>query len=218
MTNRPWKRTSAALLAATLVVTFLVISGPNRPKDEAPQLPPGDAPSSDHVALENTSSQTTSGTSGTPVELLNEAFPSLHPAPLPLDFSSAPFERQQDGTIHKRDVMEMLQDLNSPEWETVSDLQLLRKVISVYRQIFRQNPIAGENREVVEALSGKNPYRLIFITPDHPSVDGDGALTDRWGSPFRFHPISGSLMEISSCGPDAIFGTPDDITLGEDDS
>ncbi|MBB22772.1 MAG: hypothetical protein CMN04_07805, partial [Roseibacillus sp.] len=66
--------------------------------------------------------------------------------------------------------MEMLQDLNSPEWETVSDLQLLRKVISVYREIFRQNPIAGENREVVEALSGKNPYRLIFITPDHPSV------------------------------------------------
>ena len=218
MTARTWKSASAALLAAALLATFLVISGPNRPKDESPQLPPGEAPSSDHPALENTYSRTTSGTNETPVELLNEAFPSLHPAPLPLDFSSAPFERQQDGTIHKRDVMEMLQDLNSPEWETVSDLQLLRKVISVYREIFRQNPIAGENREVVEALSGKNPYRLIFITPDHSAVDDDGALTDRWDSPFRFHPISGSLMEISSCGPDTIFGTPDDITLEENDS
>ena len=218
MTARTWKSASAALLAAALLVTFLVISGPNRPKDEGSQLPPGEAPSSDHSAFENTFSEITSSANGKPVELRNGTFPLLHPAPLPLDFSSAPFERQQDGTIHKRDVMEMLQDLNSPEWETVSDLQLLRKVISVYRQIFRQNPIAGENREVVEALSGKNPYRLIFITPEHPSVDGDGALTDRWGSPFRFHPISGSLMEISSCGPDTIFGTPDDITLEENDS
>ena len=218
MTIRTRKSAAAALLTATLFTTFLVIFRSSHLKNDLTGLPPGETLSSDQAVLVNTPSKTTPGAEGTRLELAPGTSVSVHPAPLPLDFSSVAFERQPDGTIHKKDVMQMLQDLNSPESEAESDLQLLRKTISVYRQIFRQNPIAGENREVVEALSGKNPYRLIFIASDHPAVDDEGALIDRWGSPFRFHPISGSLMEFSSCGPDTIFGTSDDITLGEDDS
>jgi len=60
-------------------------------------------------------------------------------------------------------------------------------------------------------------YRNFSLPCLAPLLD-EGVLIDRWGSPFRFHPISGSLMEFSSCGPDTIFGKPADITLGEDDS
>jgi hypothetical protein len=35
-------------------------------------------------------------------------------------------------------------------------------------------------------------------------------LCDRWGTPLRFHQLSGERMEIRSAGPDRKFGTPDD--------
>ena len=140
---------------------------------------------------------------------------ALDPAPLPLAFGAPPFERQGNGTIHKKDVMEMLDALNEEGQETESDLGLLRRTIESYRLIFHQNPIAGENRDVVAALTGRNPHRLIFLDPAHPALSAGNELLDRWGTPFRFHPISGSHMEFSSAGPDGAFGTNDDITLEE---
>ena len=138
---------------------------------------------------------------------------ALDPAPLQLTFSSPPFEKQENGTTHKKDVMEMLDDLNGAAHETTVDLQLLHKAISSYHRIFQQNPVAGENREVVEALTGRNLHRLVFINPRHSALNKDGELLDRWGTPFRFHPVSRSLMEFSSAGPDRSFGTNDDVIL-----
>ena len=84
--------------------------------------------------------------------------------------------------------MEMLDALNEEGQETESDLGLLRRTIESYRLIFHQNPIAGENREVVAALTGRNPHRLIFLDPAHPALSASNELLDRWGTPFRFHP------------------------------
>ena len=109
----------------------------------------------------------------------------------------------------------MLEDLNEAGQETTSDLQLLRKAIASYYHIFQQNPVAGENREVIQALTGGNQHQLVFIDPQHSALNKQRELLDRWGSPFRFHPISRSLMEFSSAGPDGIFGTNDDIVLEE---
>ncbi len=142
---------------------------------------------------------------------------ALHPAPLELNFGSPPFERQANGTIYKKDVMKMLEELNDESQEASSDLQLLAKVIGAYHRIFQQNPVAGENREVVEALTGKNPHKLIFLSPRHPALNEHLELIDRWGNPFLFHPVSSSLMEFSSAGPDGNFGTADDITLQDEE-
>ena len=147
-------------------------------------------------------------------ELKNNPY-ALDPAPLQLTFSAPPFEKQENGTTHKKDVMEMLDDLNGAAHETTVDLQLLHKAISSYHRIFQQNPVAGENREVVEALTGRNLHRLVFINPRHSALNRDGELLDRWGTPFRFHPVSRSLMEFSSAGPDRSFGTNDDVILEE---
>ncbi|MCP4729129.1 MAG: hypothetical protein GY872_03535, partial [Roseibacillus sp.] len=71
---------------------------------------------------------------------------ALDPAPLQLAFGAPPFKRQGNGTIHKKDVMKMLDALNEEAQETESDLGLLRRTIESYHRIFHQNPVAGENR------------------------------------------------------------------------
>jgi len=147
-------------------------------------------------------------------ELKNNPY-ALDPAPLQLTFNAPPFERQGNGTIHKKDVIKMLEALNETAQETTVDLQLLRKAIGAYYRIFQQNPVAGENREVVQALTGQNLHRLVFIDPQHSALNEQSELLDRWGTPFRFHPVSRSLMEFSSAGPDGTFGTNDDVILEE---
>jgi hypothetical protein len=36
-------------------------------------------------------------------------------------------------------------------------------------------------------------------------------MIDRWGTPYFFHQISATSMEIHSAGPDRKMGTEDDI-------
>jgi hypothetical protein len=138
---------------------------------------------------------------------------ALDPKPLELDFARPPFRRQADGTIRKDDVILSASELNGEDHETTEDLQILTKLVGAYHQIFLQNPVAGENWEVVDALTGGNPHRLVFLDPAHPALNDRRELLDRWGNPYRFHPISRSHMEISSAGPDGHFGTRDDIEL-----
>lgn len=140
---------------------------------------------------------------------------ALDPEPLKLRFAGPPFERQSDGSIRKTDVLARVGELNSEDHEPEADLQILSSVIGEYRAVFRQNPVAGENREVVEALTGSNPYKLVFLDPAHPALNAQRELTDRWNTPVRFHPVSGTHMEISSAGPDRQFGTADDIMAEE---
>jgi len=97
------------------------------------------------------------------------------------------------------------------------DLEILEEIFAAWRTNFPGdgNPV-GENDEITQALAGRNSLGLVLISPANPAIDERGRLTDRWGTPFRFHQISGTHMEIRSAGPDRRFGTPDDaITAGE---
>jgi hypothetical protein len=42
-------------------------------------------------------------------------------------------------------------------------------------------------------------------------VNGDGELVDPWGTPYFFHQLSGTDMEIRSAGPDKTMWTDDDL-------
>lgn len=68
----------------------------------------------------------------------------------------------------------------------------------------------GENAEITRALTGANRLEFALIPPKHPSINSAGELCDRWGTPFRFHQISGEEMEIRSAGPDRRFASEDD--------
>jgi hypothetical protein len=106
------------------------------------------------------------------------------------------------------------ESLNATEGNIRRDLELVNDVLTTWRTNFsgRGNPV-GENREITAALAGDNPLRYRFIRHDHPAINAQGELCDRWGTPFRFHQISGDDMEIRSAGPDRRFGTADDAVL-----
>ncbi|MGP8239660.1 MAG: hypothetical protein ACLQVW_30175 [Limisphaerales bacterium] len=90
-------------------------------------------------------------------------------------------------------------------------LQNLRRVLHQYGEMFGGDPV-GTNPEITAALSGKNPKQIDFLT-GQPGVriDADGELIDSWGTPYFFHQLSGTEMEIHSAGPDKMMWTSDDL-------
>jgi hypothetical protein len=205
-----------AIAAALFIVTRPEDTPSAPPITTAPEIPPPAPPSSP------------SSTAPTPPPVQADSPPepiripkkfqdphALDPAPLELNFDGPAFGRQKDNRILKKDIVDSMNDLNDENHETFEDIQMLTSLVGAYRTIFQQNPVAGENWELVEALTGKNSYNLVFIDPAHPAINADGELVDRWDVPYRFHPISAVHMEISSAGEDRQFGTNDDILIEE---
>jgi hypothetical protein len=104
--------------------------------------------------------------------------------------------------------------LNAPNSSIAGDLETLRNVFDAWRTNFPRdgNPV-GENSDITAALTGRNRLSFALIPANHPAINGQGELCDRWGTPFRFHQISGEQMELRSAGPDRKFGTADDALL-----
>ena len=90
------------------------------------------------------------------------------------------------------------------------DIQLIDFAFESYRVIYEVNPVGEANEEIAVQLLGINEHKMVFIAPDSP-VFKDNLLLDRWGTPYKFHPISPKDMEIRSAGPDGEFWTDDDI-------
>ncbi|MES2570919.1 MAG: hypothetical protein V4710_12805, partial [Verrucomicrobiota bacterium] len=63
----------------------------------------------------------------------------------------------------------------------------------------------------VDQLRGRNPRNLAIIPAELRAVNPAGQLLDRWGTPYFFHPVSSSLLEVRSAGPDRRFWTADDL-------
>lgn len=81
-----------------------------------------------------------------------------------------------------------------------------------FRTAFGENPV-GSNAEITSALTGNNLKQLRLTIPAGSSVNGDGQMCDRWGTPYFFHQLSAKQMEIHSAGPDCMMGTGDDVVV-----
>ena len=103
-------------------------------------------------------------------------------------------------------------DLNAPSGTIRRDLEILNEVFATWQTNFPHdgNPV-GENAEITAALTGANPLHFAFIPKNHRAINNRGELCDRWGTPFFFHQLSGTQMEIRSAGPDEKFGSADDV-------
>jgi hypothetical protein len=101
--------------------------------------------------------------------------------------------------------------LNAPNSTIARDLDIVRQLFEAWQSNFPRegNPV-GENAEITAALMGDNRLGLALIPKDHRALNSRGELCDRWGTPFRFHQLSGTQMEIRSAGPDRKFATDDD--------
>lgn len=92
-------------------------------------------------------------------------------------------------------------------------LQNMRSAVRDYGARFGGNPF-GNNREITAKLNGGNPKQVVFLKEeDGMRINERGELIDNWGTPFFFHQISGTEMEIRSAGPDHKMWTADDLIL-----
>jgi hypothetical protein len=90
-------------------------------------------------------------------------------------------------------------------------LENVSRAVRQYGAMFGGNPV-GTNPEITRQLSGSNPRHINFINPEAGMrTDADGELVDSWNTPYFFHQVSGTVMEIHSAGPDKILWTPDDL-------
>jgi hypothetical protein len=141
----------------------------------------------------------------------------LRPAPTPTSVPTPPdpeskIENQKSKIPPPAPERSTLADsLNSPSTNIAADLRLVALVLETIRSNFPRsgNPV-GLNSEITATLTGQNQLRLALIPPDHPAINREGELTDRWGTPFFFHAESATRMTITSAGPDKKLHTPDD--------
>ena len=89
----------------------------------------------------------------------------------------------------------------------------MRNAVQKYGATFGGNPV-GTNAEITRALNGNNPTHSRFLDGiPGAQVDANGSLIDQWGTPYFFHQLSATDMEVRSAGPDRIMWTSDDIIL-----
>ncbi len=141
-----------------------------------------------------------------------------------------PSERTDQGTRHNRTVaavqprpapinriLDEAKRLNSPDASPQEDAVIIGDLIRAFRRTAKGNPV-GDNDEITAQLLGRDPRApaVALIDPRNPAIDRQGRLVDRWGTPYFFHALSASHMEIRSAGPDRTMWTPDDI-VGDGD-
>ena len=92
-------------------------------------------------------------------------------------------------------------------------LDNMRHAIRDYGARFGGNPV-GVNAEITAQLNGNNPGQANFIRPEAGMrLNDKGELVDPWGTPYFFHQLSGTEMQIRSAGPDKIMWTMDDLEM-----
>jgi hypothetical protein len=98
-----------------------------------------------------------------------------------------------------------------PGMDAATVLSNMRVTVNQYRSMFGENPV-GTNLEITKALNGDNPKQARFIKEELGlRINGSGELVDYWNTPFFFHQLSGTEMEIHSAGPDKVMWTADDL-------
>ena len=94
-----------------------------------------------------------------------------------------------------------------------ADLDEVQTLFRDFRTALRENPV-GTNAEITRALRGDNLKQIKLGVPDGSSLNAEGELVDRWGTPYFFHQLSAQRMEIRSAGPDRQLWTGDDGVNG----
>jgi len=94
--------------------------------------------------------------------------------------------------------------------EAKEDLEGIQFMFRDFRTRMGENPV-GSNAEIMKAVMGGNPVNARLGPPTGQSLNDQGALVDRWGTPYFFHQLSKTSMETRSAGPDRRLWTTDDI-------
>ena len=104
-------------------------------------------------------------------------------------------------------------DVTGTEAEDIAeDLSAVDAAIRNFQAVHGENPI-GSNAEITGALLGNNLKQIKLELPTGSRLNGEGEMCDRWGTPYFFHQLSKTEMEIRSAGPDRQMWTGDDSQI-----
>lgn len=109
------------------------------------------------------------------------------------------------------DIQRLADQLANKEQTPMRDLEIINDFVKLYSKAFGSNPI-GMNEDITAVLTGHNYTKGVLFPPNSPMIV-KGQLVDRWGTPYWFHPNSGTQMEIRSAGEDKNLFTPDDVII-----
>lgn len=178
--------------------------------DKRPELAPSSAAASQ--APEPAGPETVSGPLSAPATSTSGENTKEERRPYDTGIPNDPRVRHTEAGEHVFiEAIAIAAKLGEPENDSEQDLEQVDLLLSFYRMAFAENPVAADNQSVMAALMGDNPRSLVFFPADHPSLNGEGELVDRWGTPYYFHALSGTRMEIVSPGPDRKLGNDDDL-------
>lgn len=96
--------------------------------------------------------------------------------------------------------------------EALRDMEDVQFMLRDFRTRIGGNP-EGTNAEIMKQVIGGNRFQARLGPPEGQSLNEEGELVDRWGSPYFFHQLSMNEMEIRSFGPDRTMYTADDIVV-----
>jgi len=97
--------------------------------------------------------------------------------------------------------------------EAVRDMDDVQFMLRDYRARLGEGNPSGTNAEIMKEVMGGNRVRARLGPPEGQSVNEQGELLDRWGTPYFFHSLSMNEMELRSSGPDRTMWTADDIVV-----
>ncbi|MBS0659798.1 MAG: hypothetical protein JSR82_16275 [Verrucomicrobia bacterium] len=170
---------------------------PARPAATSPTLPPPSAPP---ARVESTPSPATVARA-----LAGSPTPAVRPTP-PAS-ATAPVAAPTAAPAASVAAAPVTDDLANAVRE---DIEQAKVMLRDYRTLYGENPV-GTNAEIMRALMGGNPKGATLGPFEGASLNGEGELLDRWGTPYFFHQLSKDRMEIISAGPDRKLFTPDDV-------
>jgi hypothetical protein len=169
------------------------------------------APTVEARTLPAQSQQLPTAAAGIEVRADPTAAPEAHPGEPAANHADSPTSSAV-ASLARLEEFSMVHS-DSSRLPPVTLLENLRSAFRQYHSRFGGNPV-GTNLEITRALNGDNPGRAMFlIEEDGMRMNELGELVDTWDTPFFFHQLSGTEMEIHSAGPDRRMGTPDDSVL-----
>jgi hypothetical protein len=98
------------------------------------------------------------------------------------------------------------------EVTVLQELEAVQFSLEDFRKSLGENPVGG-NAEIIRSMRGDNPRQLQIALPAQAKFNPEGELLDRWGTPYFFHQLSKTEMEIRSAGPDRQMWNEDDVQI-----
>jgi hypothetical protein len=80
-----------------------------------------------------------------------------------------------------------------------------------YMTEYNRLPPISDNHTLTAALLGDNSRHLTFIFLSKDELNANNEMIDLWRTPLKITSQGASGIQITSAGPDKVFGTADDI-------